>query len=544
MRESRKVLLVSYYFPPLGMGGVQRPFKFAKYLPEFNWEPTVLTVKPIAFPARDHSLLSELPEQVKIIRCGSLDPLRLLYLADRRSRSKSPLEDHAQRSRHRRGTGGAQAGHRRDWHSKKTLGEPFLCQDKLRRRAGFLQSLSPWFNLPDNKVGFVPFAVLKARQLLQKNEIDLVFTTSPPPSVHLIGYYLKKHWQIPWVADFRDLWQPNFETPDASRLHRQFRERLQTTILTEADHILTVNIEIANRFLNGIDKKKITTIPNGFDEADYPAKSLNPTPLNNSVATTKKFTIIYWGTLSPLAPVEPFFQALQLACQKHQINQRTIRFVHIGSASGSGARSVAKNYRLDCIVEEPGYLPHRAGLQLLVDADLFLLLVAQAQHTDLITTGKIFEYLPFGKPVLAIAPEQGAAARLIEDLQCGDVVSPQNIELLSEKFAGLYWRYQAGKLKISVAQEKLKPYTRREQTRTLAGIFDNLVRLSAPHQPTGIVTLHPPQAGEGSPVLTASSPASGKIISSPRWRFRSKISLADYTKGGTTAGQKRDKDGN
>src|SRR5574341_72662 len=153
----KKVLIIAYYFPPLGGAGVQRALKFAKYLPEFGWEPVVLTVKKISYPAWDETFLQEIPPGAKIWRSGSLDPQRLVYLFSRLSNLKP---------------------------AKQKSGPTGQTSERLR----FLK----WFFIPDSKIGWSPFALGKGLRLVRKEKIDLIFSTSPPTTSHMVGYWLSK----------------------------------------------------------------------------------------------------------------------------------------------------------------------------------------------------------------------------------------------------------------------------------------------------------------------------------------------------------------
>ncbi|KPL02135.1 MAG: hypothetical protein AMJ73_09210, partial [candidate division Zixibacteria bacterium SM1_73] len=203
--KERKVLLITYYFPPMGMGGVQRTSKFAKYLPGFGWTPFVLTVKDVHYWAEDPSLLEELPPEVKVIRTGSFDPLRISFklkslFKKRKQRNKYVKESTAQRSK-----------------------------------------LSSWLFFPDSKIGWVPFALLSGLNLIRKERIDLIFTTSPPPSLHLVGYLLKLLTGKPWVVDFRDPWTGYKFEIFPTRLHLFLKNQLVRLIIKNADRIISAN---------------------------------------------------------------------------------------------------------------------------------------------------------------------------------------------------------------------------------------------------------------------------------------------------------------
>ena len=206
----KEVLIISYYFPPLGMGGVQRPAKWAKYLPEFGWKPVVITVKDIVYYAYDYSILREI-EEVPVFRTESLDPLRVSkwFRVDKNN------ENSGSRS--------------------KKFGVLFR------------KFLNYWF-IPDIRILWVPFVVIKAYKILKYDKhIKAVITTSPPNSVHVAGYILKKIFGVPWIADLRDDWLFEIETRSLTVFHKRVNRWILRKTLKFADGIVTVSAGIAER---------------------------------------------------------------------------------------------------------------------------------------------------------------------------------------------------------------------------------------------------------------------------------------------------------
>lgn len=426
MSGPKKVLMVSYYFPPLGMAGVQRVTKFVKYLPEFGWQPVVLTTKTIAFPHADPSLFTDVPQATPIYRAGSFDPLRLAYLWGR------------------------------SFHGRPV---------KVGR--GSRGSIGEWLNLPDNKIGFVPLALAKARRIVRQEKIDLVWTTSPPPSIHGVGLALKTVFRLPWVADFRDLWSGTFDRSFPSRGHRWLAGRWQKKFVSGADAVVAVSGEMAQRLGESTSEAtQIFTIPNGFDPADLP---------KNVRKKGAPFTIAYWGTVTPKRSFDRFFAALALWRERARLSSERFRFLQIGAALDGDPFAGARRLGLTEAVEAKGYLPHRQGLAELAQADLFLLLIGEGEGSLGVLTGKLFEYLALGKPILALVPPNGEAARLIENLGAGMVVAPHNQAGMVAALEHFHALFLKKKMSSGVAAERLAPFSRLEQTRTLAGLFDRIV---------------------------------------------------------------------
>ena len=395
--HKKKVLVIAYYFPPLGMGGVQRVSKFVKYLPFFGWEPIVLTVKDVEYFSRDDSLLQELPEGIKISRTGSFDPLRLIFLFRKLFRNTKGCEEY---------TGDPKRVALRNSKKKKAI---YHFSTVLK----FINL----FSFPDNKIGWFPSALMKGIKLCKEEKIDLLFSTSPPLTCHLAGYFLKKITGIKWVADYRDSYINNQNGKAVASFKKFFLKRLQKLFLKNGDGFIGINQMIV-KDLKEIypETTKIEVITNGYDQEDYDFKVEKRKDI---------FQIIYFGTFSPDCPPEPFFKAVHNLLEHRKLNEDKIKFIDVGISTGINIERLIEEYGLKEIVELRGYLPHKEGIAELLKSDLALLSVAES--APVITTGKIFEYLGAQIPILGIVPQNGEAGRLIETLSAGKVVSPENI---------------------------------------------------------------------------------------------------------------------
>ena len=444
--QKKKVLIIAYYFPPLGMGGVQRVSKFVKYLPFFGWEPIVLTVKDVEYFSRDDSLLQELPEGIKISRTGSFDPLRLIFLFRKLFRNTKGCEEY---------TGDPKRVALRNSKKKKAI---YHFSTVLK----FINL----FSFPDNKIGWFPFALIKGIKLCKEEKIDLLFSTSPPLTCHLVGYFLKKITGTKWVADYRDSYINNQDGKRVASLKKFFLKRLQKLFLKHGNGFIGVNQRIVEE-LKGIypEAKKIEVITNGYDQKDYDFK----------VEKRKDvFKIIYFGTFSMDCPAEPFFKALHNLLQKGKLNKDKIKFIDVGLSIGIDIEGLIERYELKEITELKGYLPHKEGVSELLKADLALLVVSES--APVITTGKIYEYLGAQIPILAFVPQSGEAGRLIESLKAGKVVSPENISGIEEAILYYYREFESGKSFLKTETVKLNKFERKYLTSKLAQLFDAAVK--------------------------------------------------------------------
>ena len=349
----KRVLMVCYYFPPLGMGGTQRPAKFAKYLPEFGWEPVVLTVKPIAYWARDPDMLRELAH-VDIYRTGSLDPQRMLALA----------------------------------------GSGKEVKPVVTRSGGLLQALNrqvlPWIVLPDTKMLWAPFAVHTAKSIYKHTGFDAVYSTSPPHSAHLIARRIRKTLAIPWVADFRDSWAGSVVVHEPTALHRRVHRKMQAGVVRDADAVVAVSEGI--RDVLGRTKRAFV-IHNGFDPADFPAPSLN---------RSKKFVFCHCGSITEFSFPDVLLAAVQAWLRAEPGFRRKLEFRFIGQDMSGKLQDLIRSHGLQDMCSVSGYRTHRRALQTMVDADA-LILIARGRADLAFIPGKTFEYLGSRKPIVVIS---------------------------------------------------------------------------------------------------------------------------------------------
>jgi glycosyltransferase involved in cell wall biosynthesis len=370
----KKVLIITYYWPPSGGAGVQRWLKFVKYLPQFGIEPVVLTVDPeqAAYPVIDASLEKDVAENVRVYRTPCTDYFKFYRLFS----GKKELP-----------TGGISSD------GKSSLKQKIM---------GFVRGN---LLLPDPRRGWNSYAYQKAVELIREHGIDTVVTTSPPHSTQLIGLKLKKNLGIRWIADLRDPWtdiyyyNQFYHTAIAKAIDKAYERK----VVENADTLITVSADLARIYAGKSItevQNKIHVIPNGFDESDFPSE----------IYTQEDEPVIaYTGTLSDEYDLSGFIRAMQ------------------DSASGLGLRFVGKVSpgqqqllsNLSVKTEYIAHVPHQASIQHLMKARILLLVIPKVSNNRGILTGKFFEYLASGKPILAIGPTDGDLAVLIKTTSCG-----------------------------------------------------------------------------------------------------------------------------
>jgi glycosyltransferase involved in cell wall biosynthesis len=367
-----KVLIVTYYWPPSGGAGVQRWLKFSKYLPQFGWEPVILTVDTdyAAYPAVDTSLESDIPAGIKVFRTKATDWFRI-YGNDK---SRVPSAGFAN-------------------NMDNSL------KGKISR---FIRGN---FFIPDPRKGWNKFAVAKASELIEKEGIKHIITTSPPHSTQLIGLELKKRFPvIKWIADMRDPWTDiyyyNLFYP--TRLSKKIDLNYERSVLKNADIITTVGPSLGKDFESKIPGigSKIKIIHNGYDESDFENVPAEP---------AGRFTLSYTGTLSASYPVEGFAKAIQTV--KSRGNDILLKFTGLISETH-------KEYFVSMLgknnLEFIPYSDHKTVVKQMLSSSMQLLVIAMHPGNKSFLSGKLFEYIASGKPVLCLGPADGDAAQILE----------------------------------------------------------------------------------------------------------------------------------
>jgi len=375
--DEKNILLIAYYFPPLGLGGVGRPYALFRHLPEHGYRVTVLTVKDIVYPQYDHTRL-EVGDEEYIVRSGSYDPSRLMSLAGMR---------------------------------KKDL------------TAG-VKTKASLFYYPDSKRGWVGPAYRAARRLLNRRRFDAVITTSPPPSAHQIGLKIKRACGLPWVADFRDFWfSLPIEMIYRTEMQKRYSLRLKDKIIGAADEVVGVNSSIVKYLGRG------EVITNGAD--------LDTANFWRVPATSEKevFTIGVLGTVNRLCPIEPLFKAIAAIIKDNSSLKNKMNIVHVGSYDTAIMSSLIEKYRLSGKVSIRGYLPKKEAIEALAVSDVLYFSVAAFNRYHILP-GRIFDYLMSGKPIIGYVPDGSDAEKLLKEYDNGIIVTDDDTDSIASYISG------------------------------------------------------------------------------------------------------------
>ena len=414
----KKVLVVANSFPPMGGAGVQRSLKFVKHLRKFGYEPVVLTRDMTNVGVRDETLMQDIPEGVKIVRTKAYET--------------------------------------EEW--KGILKIPGKVIARLM--------------IPDGTAFWSIMSRKAAEKLVKEDGIEYIYTTSAPYSAHLLGRYIKKRIpQIKWVADFRDEWTNNPYTLDNP--HNVFRTKIEKNmekaVMLETDALVTNTPVMKANFLknHNIENDKFYVIPNGYDEEDfvgYEKKEVN----------NQQFTLVYTGALYGRRKPDTFFEALRQLIQEEKVDGGKIKVKLMGNYYRDRLQKVIDGFDLTKQIEIVGYVPHDVCIREQMCCDVLILIEGTGPGANAFYTGKLFEYMNTGKPVLALLPEQGVAATLVRESNIGIVADTDDVEMIKENLLKYYNLWKTKNLRFEPNQEVIAKYERKKLTEKLAKIFDSL----------------------------------------------------------------------
>lgn len=432
----KNVLVIVYDFPPLGGGGIVRVLKLVKYLPSFGWRPIVLTVQDAYYPSAllDTSLLEEIPEKVPVYRTPCLRPRKSTPSPNAKNASLNVSEPAASRSA----------------RAKQWLRQTFFVKH-------------------DSRVLWYPYAIPALRRIAALHSIDLIFTSSPPHNVHLLGALARRYLGKPWVVDFRDAWvdDPTFRARLGIR--RAVDRRFERRVIRRADFVVSATPTIDNwfraRYGPAYVAKSIVLL-NGYDPADFP-------PARRTDGCEQKrdgLVILHAGSLGGSRTVRPLLEAYQSLVEGGELTPGAMRIELLGLLAPD-EQQAAQRIRG---VTLRGHLSHAEAIERMCRADV--LLVVNSVQTPYALTGKIFEYIAAQRPVLALTPP-GPLAQLIDDESLGIAVPCNDVAAIRAALSRLYRSYKEGTLWAYGPSPSLQDrHNRRTIAQNLAAIFDRVAQ--------------------------------------------------------------------
>tara|TARA_B110000971_G_scaffold87418_1_gene89803 strand:- start:778 stop:2043 length:1266 start_codon:yes stop_codon:yes gene_type:complete len=418
-----KVLIITYYWPPAGGSGVQRWLKFVKYLQNFGIVPVVYTVDNGNYLKEDESLLKEVPQNIEILKQPILDPTNLLFWRKNKQQQK--------------GVSNVSKG-------------------------GLLSFIRGNFFIPDPKVTWVQPSVNYLQKYLDKNEVDVIISSGPPHSMHLIAQKLHRKNEVKWLADFRDPWTDLYYNKDFKQglFAKNKSKKLEEAVLKNADCILTVSAGLQKEFLK--IAKRVEVITNGFDTEILESEK---------VVLDINFSISYIGLLPKQSNPIILFKVLKELCDESLEFRRALQINFVGDIS-EDVKAAIKASDLEMNTSFLGYVSHQKAIAYQKCSQVLLLLIPDVVNNKGILTGKLFEYLAAKRPILAIGPTDGDLATFLKETNTGAIFAFEGQEKLKLEIKRLYIAFTEHTL--FVTPKNIQKYHRKELTKDLASVLKSL----------------------------------------------------------------------
>ncbi len=430
----KKVLLITYYWPPAGGIGVLRCLKIAKYLRNFGWEPVVYTAENAHYPGLDASNERDIPPGITVLRQPIWEPYHIYKFLTK----KKP---------------------------NAIVNNVFYVQD---RKPGFMHHLSVWvrsnFFIPDARAAWIAPSVSFLKQYLAENHVDAIFSNGPPHTNTRIATLLKKQTGIPWLADFQDPWtqvdyyQMLHLTPWGDRRHR----RMEQDAFRHADRITIVS-PTWKKDLESIGANNVSVVPWGYDPEDY--KDLPSTEHN-------KFSITHLGILGHDRNPPVLFRVLQQLCDQEPGFRETLELRLVGQVDFSVVEAL-RQAGLETCTSLPGNVPRQEALRYTASSTVLLLLLNRQPNAMGRIPGKLFEYLAVKRPILVLGPKDADAGRIVEECGSGTTLPYDDIEGIRQAIVRLYRQFRSGALAKPLSNA-IESYSNIHLTGRFAALLDEI----------------------------------------------------------------------
>ena len=432
----KRVLIITYYWPPSGGSGVQRWLKMSKYLPEYGWQPVIYTPEDGEYPVEDPSLEKDVTPEAEIIKRPIVEPYTLYkkFLGIKKEEK-------------------VKAG--------------FIKEDG--KKVSWKERLAIWvrgnFFIPDARCWWVKPSVRYLKKYLKEHPVDAIISTGPPHSMHLIAMKLKASLGIPWIADFRDPWTEidYYDKLLLTRRSDRKHHRLEREVLTQADKVVTVSPDWA-RSLGRLGNRRVRVVYNGFDRDDA------VTQVDTRLSDT--FTITYLGVLFKVRNPERLWESLGELINEDESFAKQLKINLIGQIDNTVMQCIAQQGLKEHVNLRP-YIPHDQVAAALHESTLLLLTLMPETESDTrgLIPAKLFEYIVSGRPILCIGTEHGDAARIIKETKAGQTVNFEDKEKMKTVIKDLYQRHLDGLLSDNT-MSNMEKYSRKALAGKIAALLD------------------------------------------------------------------------
>lgn len=424
-----RALIITYYWPPAGGPGVQRWLKFVKYLRGFGVEPIVYAPENPNYPLIDENFLSEIPSGTEIIKHPIKEPYRFAKFFSKKKTEK--------------------------------MSSGIIPQKKLSAMEKLLLYVRGNFFIPDARVGWVKPSVAFLSKYISENPVDVVISTGPPHSLHLIGMQLQKNLDLKWIADFRDPWT-TIHYHKSLRLNKaseQKHKELEALVLKSADRIIVTSPTTKKEF-EMIAETPISVITNGFDVSEKLDFGLD-----------SKFSISHIGSLLSERNPEVLWKILSGICNENTSFKNDLQLKFAGAVSDDVKQSLEK-FRLLGNCDFLGYVSHSDAIKLQNESQVLLLVEIDSVETRAIIPGKLFEYMAAKRPIIALGPTESDVEKIITETKSGNFFNYGDGNGLKSEILRLYKEFSNGNLRI--APEGIEKYSRKELTKQMASLIKSV----------------------------------------------------------------------
>jgi glycosyltransferase involved in cell wall biosynthesis len=427
----KRALIITYYWPPSGGAGVQRWLKMVKYLPQFGWKPVVFTAKDAEYPILDESLQKDVPPEAEIIRQPIWEPYDLYkkFIGQRK---------------------------------EEKVYSGFLSEE---RKPGFAQRASVWIRgnlfIPDARCFWIRPSSTFLTEYLKKHPVDVIISTGPPHTTHLIALGVKKKMNLHWIADFRDPWT-QIDFYDQLRLTKWAdarHKKLEKDVLKCADEVVTVSWHWAED-LKRIGGREVTVITNGYDEEDYQTERPK---------VDEKFTLTHVGSINADRNPNMLWVALGELCHMNEALRRELVIRLVGKNDVSVYDDIERS-GLTPNLERIDYLPHAQIAPIQQRSKVLLLPINDTPNVMGIIPGKIFEYLAAQRPILVIGKEDGDSARIVREAGAGVICGFEEKEKIKAEVMKMF---SAGN-NLQGSSSGIQHYSRKELAGKMAELMNRL----------------------------------------------------------------------
>lgn len=423
---NKKVLIITYYWPPAGGPGVQRWLKFVKYLPEYNIEPIVYCPSNPSYPIIDLSLTSEVSDEVTVLKQSIKEPYKFAGFLSKKS---------------------------------KTISKGIIPENK---KQGFIEKLMLYvrgnFFIPDARKGWIKPSVVYLSTYITDYKIDTIITTGPPHSLHLIGLQLKEALGVKWIADFRDPWTSigYHKKLKLTKSSQKKHKELEKKVLTTVDKVIVTSNNTKREFKQ-LTEQPITVITNGYD-------------VSKTVGITRdsRFTLSHIGSFLSERNPEVLWKVLEDLRNEDDDFKMDFKLKLVGAVSDSVLKSI-QYYGLNDCLDNAGYVSHNEALVFQKQTQLLLLVEIDSEETKAIIPGKIFEYMVSERPIVAIGPTGSDVEAILKETNTGSYFNYSDYEALKRTLKTHYKDFKMGDLKTQAIG--LQKYSRRNLTKSLAELI-------------------------------------------------------------------------